>query len=93
MENKLKELGIDFSRRHIAANGNFYRVALPTSEFWDWYKDNKAEFKEAGYSVYKHADYGFCVYDWTAKEKATDEEKAEYEAAKVAYEERLQLIA
>ena len=33
MEKTLKDLGINFSRKHIATNGNFYRVAKPTEEF------------------------------------------------------------
>ena len=88
----LENLGIKFGRKHIAVNGNFYRVARPSEEFWEWYKSHKQELKDAGYSVYKHPEYGFCVYDWTEKEKATDEQKtlykkeeADWEAKRIRY--------
>ena len=86
MKQTLENLGLCFGREHIAANGNFYRVAKPTEQFWDFYKENKTELKNAGYSVYKHSDYGFCVYDWTNKTPATADEIAQYNQEKQDYE-------
>lgn len=88
MNKTLESLGVTFGRKHIAVNGNFYRVARPTEAFWDWYKQNKTALKDSGYSVYKHTDYGFCVYDWTDKRPATAEEKEQYAAEKSAYEKQ-----
>lgn len=84
----LEQLGIKFGRKHIAVNGNFYRVSKPTEDFWSWYKENKEVMKEAGYSVYKHKDYGFCVYDWTEKRKATSAEIEQYKKEEKEWEEK-----
>ena len=82
----LENLGIKFGRKHIAANGNFFRVAKPTEEFWAFYKENKEELKKQGYSVYKHPEYGFCVYDWTDKTKATAEQIEQYKKEEAEWE-------
>jgi hypothetical protein len=86
MNKTLENLGIKFGRQHIASNDNFYRVARPTEEFWDWYKSHKQEMKDAGYSVYKHPEYGFCVYDWTFKDKATEVQKSLYKKEEAEWE-------
>jgi len=77
---------VKFGRKHIAVNGNFYRVAKPTEEFWTFYKENKEELKKQGYSVYKHNEYGFCVYDWTDKTKATAEQIEQYKKEESEWE-------
>lgn len=87
MEKILNELGVVFSRKHIAKNNHFFRVAKSTKKFWDWYKDHKAELKEAGYSVYKDADYGYCIYDWTDTTIATAEEVTQYHKEEEHWEE------
>jgi hypothetical protein len=84
MEKKLEDLGLKFGREFIAKNLNRYRMAEPTEDFWDFYKENKAELKAAGFSVYKHADLGFMVYDWRKTEKAT---QAEFDAQEKEREE------
>lgn len=85
--NKIFEtLNINFGRKHIASNLNYYRVAKPNENFWEWYKENKEQFKQNKYSVYKHNELGFLIYDWTCKEKATEEEKKKYDEEKEDYE-------
>lgn len=84
MESKLEAMGLKFGREFIAKNGSRYRMAAPTEDFWDFYKENKAELKAAGFSVYKHADLGFMVYDWRSRDTATH---AEYEAQEKEREE------
>ena len=83
--NTINEL-VKFGRKHIATNGNFFRVAKPTEEFWAFYKENKEELKKQGYSVYKHNEYGFCVYDWTDKTKATAEQIEQYKKEEAEWE-------
>lgn len=82
----LKKFGINFGRYHIATNGNYYRVAKPTAEFWDYYKEHKTELKNSSISIYKHEDYGYLVYDWTRKEKASEEEIKQYKKEQQEYD-------
>jgi hypothetical protein len=86
MQKTLEQQGLTFGREFIAKNLNRYRMATPTPEFWDYYKEHKEDLKSAGFSVYKHTELGFMVYDWRSKEKATqadfdaqEKEREEYE--------------
>lgn len=88
MEGKLKELGLTFGREFIAVNLNRYRMAEPTPEFWDFYKEHKEELKAEGFSVFKHPEIGFMVYDWRNKSKATQEELDAQKAEQEAHEKK-----
>lgn len=81
---------LKFSEEMIARNGNKYRVAKPTEEFWEEWRNNKDTLKAAGYSVFKNEN-GFLVYDWSNKRKATrSEELLQEQRIKEFNKQRLQ---
>lgn len=76
-----KNLGIKWGVYEVAKNLNYFRRSYPTEAFWSYYREHKDELKAEGISVYK-LDGVFYVYDWSRKDKATQEEYGEQETAK-----------
>ena len=73
MTKALKELGIEFGKKEVSKNLSYFRRSVCTEAFWDYYKQHKQELKDNGYSVYK-LNNKFYLYDWTCKDKATQQE-------------------
>lgn len=81
-----KNLGIKWGVYEVAKNLNYFRRSYPTEAFWSYYREHKDELKAEGISVYK-LDGTFYVYDWSRKDKATQEEYDAQEAWKKAKKE------
>ena len=79
MKNILKELGIEFGKKEVSKNLSYFRRSVCTEDFWNYYKLHKQELKDNGYSVYKFNGI-FYLYDWTCKDKATQQEYDQQEA-------------
>lgn len=77
----LKSLGIKWGVYEVAKNLNYFRRSYASEAFWNYYREHKDELKAEGISVYK-LDGEFYVYDWSRKDKATQEEYDEQEEAK-----------
>jgi hypothetical protein len=88
MREILEQQGLKFGRAFIAKNMNHYRMAEPNAEFWNYYKEHKVEMNAAGFSVFKHPELGFMVYDWTDKQKATQAEFDAQEKEREEYEQQ-----
>lgn len=74
---------LDFGEVMIARNGNTYRMAEPTEEFWNEWRANKSGLKEQGYGAFK-ADNGKFYVTYYDGGKATEQEieqrqKADFE--------------
>lgn len=69
----LKSLGIKWGVYEVAKNLNYFRRSYASETFWNYYREHKDELKAEGISVYK-LDGVFYVYDWSRKDKATQEE-------------------
>jgi hypothetical protein len=78
----MENLKLNWGKYRIAKNLNYYRIAEPTEAFWEKWKADKEQFKNQGISVYKNDSGEFKVYDWSKKEKATQEEYDKQEAIK-----------
>ena len=77
----LKSLGIKWGVYEVAKNLNYFRRSYASETFWNYYREHKDELKAEGISVYK-LDGVFYVYDWSRKDKATQEEYDAQEATK-----------
>lgn len=76
-----KNLGIKWGVYEVAKNLNYFRRSYASEAFWTYYRGHKDELKAEGISVYK-LDGTFYVYDWSRKDKATQEEYDEQESRK-----------
>lgn len=76
-----KNLGIKWEIYEVAKNLNYFRRSYASKAFWNYYREHKDELKAEEISVYK-LDGVFYVYDWSHKDKATQEEYDEQETAK-----------
>ncbi len=76
-----KNLGIKWGVYEVAKNLNYFRRSYASEAFWNYYREHKDKLKAEGVSVYK-LDGTFYVYDWSRKDKATQEEYDEQEAKK-----------
>jgi hypothetical protein len=87
----IDSLTLAWSDYTIAKNLNYFRQAEPTEAFWDLWKSNKDELKALGLSVYKPENQ-FFVYDWSRKDKATQEQYDAQETLRVKKAEILEEI-
>lgn len=72
----MNKLNLKFGRTLIARNGNNYRMACPTEDFWSLWKEHKEEIKKMGYSVFKRGgNFYIAYYDGSASGREAYEEQ------------------
>ena len=66
------KLDLDWSEKKIHTDGRFIQTALPTSEFWESWRENKQKIKSAGYSVIKFDETWFVTRFFENKQAIAD---------------------
>jgi hypothetical protein len=84
----MQNLKLDWGEYAIAKNLNYFRSAKPDEPFWERWKSDKETLKAQGLSVFKGDDGEFRVFDWSRKDKASQEDYDKQQAER----ERLEKI-
>ena len=89
----LADTGVVFDRDVVSESGKHYRAGDVTSDFWTYYKKNKADFLAHGYKIAKTSNYStdgtvkWYVFDFT--EGNTEGKTATTATAKPESEKRV----